>query len=338
MKKQLKPIEPKDSWSVPLQKILAQVIYEVLYAPLKADFKNETKITKNAKDGSKLVDALNKGEISYQNNLFRAVKWRAELVREMKKLGAKWYKSEAAYMIPKPQLPPEVQEAIRINSLVNSQIFKKFMIKIAEMPKVMAEKVKVTNWDTYAEQTAQKTSKKYKETVIVPIGVQPKLTPEQRIYIDEDYIESVTKPIKQTLNKGYSDNIEESLKYFSQEETEKLREMVEQHVYGGRPRKELIEKIDGRLHVGYNRAKFIARQETSLYTAKLKESQYKASGIDKYRWMTVGDGAVRHDHRMHNRKIFNWDDPPIVDQTTGRRAHPGEDFNCRCTASPIVEF
>lgn len=335
-KKQLKPIEPKDSWSVPLQKALAQTIQETLYAPLIADFKNETK--KKTNSLNKLIDALNKGEVSYTNNLFRAVKWRAELVRELKKLGAKWYKTEAAYMIPRPQLPPELQEAVRINSLINSQIFKKFMIKIAEMPKIMAEKVKVTNWDDYAEKTADKTKKQYKQTVINPIGVQPDLTPEEQIYIDEDYIESVTKPIRQTLNKSYSDNIEESLNYFSKEETQKLREMVEGHVYAGRPRKELIEKIEGRLHVGYNRAKFIARQETALYTAKLKESQYKASGIDKYRWMTVGDGAVRHSHKEHNRKIFSWDNPPIVDPVTGRRAHPGEDFNCRCTASPIVEF
>jgi SPP1 gp7 family putative phage head morphogenesis protein len=335
-KKQLKPIEPKDSWSVPLQKILEAIVRDVLYAPLIADFKNETKT--NAKGTNKLVDALNKGEVSYQNNLFRAVKWRAELVREMKKLGAKWYKTEAAYMIPRVQLPVDVQEAIRINSLINSQIFKKFMIKIAEMPKTMAERVKMADIEGMANKTADKTFKQYKDTVIKPMGVQPDLTPEQRIYVDEDYIETVTKPIRQTLNKSYSDNVEESMTYFSDEETQKLREIVETHVFAGRPRKELIEKIEGRLHVGYNRAKFIARQETSLYTAKLKESQYKASGIDKYRWMTVGDDAVRHSHKEHNRKVFTWDNPPIVDPLTGRRAHPGEDFNCRCTASPIVEF
>lgn len=44
-----------------------------------------------------------------------------------------------------------------------------------------------------------------------------------------------------------------------------------------------------------------------------------------YIWRTQGDGKVRTSHAANEGKIFAWDNPP----ETG---HPGEDYNCRCTA------
>ena len=46
-----------------------------------------------------------------------------------------------------------------------------------------------------------------------------------------------------------------------------------------------------------------------------------------YIWRTSGDNKVRASHAANNGKIFAWDNPP----ETG---HPGEDYNCRCTAEP----
>ena len=47
-----------------------------------------------------------------------------------------------------------------------------------------------------------------------------------------------------------------------------------------------------------------------------------------YRWRTAGDDKVRPSHAANEGRIFNWDYPP----DTG---HPGEDYNCRCTAEPV---
>lgn len=46
-----------------------------------------------------------------------------------------------------------------------------------------------------------------------------------------------------------------------------------------------------------------------------------------YIWRTSGDDKVRPSHAVNNGRIFSWDNPP----ETG---HPGEDYNCRCTAEP----
>ena len=46
-----------------------------------------------------------------------------------------------------------------------------------------------------------------------------------------------------------------------------------------------------------------------------------------YIWHTSGDDKVRPSHAVNNGRIFSWDNPP----ETG---HPGEDYNCRCSAEP----
>ncbi len=48
-----------------------------------------------------------------------------------------------------------------------------------------------------------------------------------------------------------------------------------------------------------------------------------------YIWRTRGDGRVRASHAANNGRIFSWDNPPPM-------GHPGEDYNCRCTAEPYV--
>ncbi|GHE91874.1 hypothetical protein GCM10016455_09780 [Aliiroseovarius zhejiangensis] len=46
-----------------------------------------------------------------------------------------------------------------------------------------------------------------------------------------------------------------------------------------------------------------------------------------YIWRTRRDGKVRSAHAEREGQIFSWGDPP-------EGGHPGEDYNCRCTAEP----
>ena len=60
-------------------------------------------------------------------------------------------------------------------------------------------------------------------------------------------------------------------------------------------------------------------------------------GFDRYVWTTRKDDRVRPDHARLEGRICSWNDPPVVDLRSGRRRHPGEDYNCRCTAAPLRE-
>lgn len=333
-RRKLKPIEPKASWSVALQKRLASIIREVIYQPLIDSSKTVDK--ENAKDDA-ILKAMKAGQLSYVGGSFRAKKWKASWSRELKAMGAKWDKRSASWSLPLMQMPPDLADKVRVEKKKTEKLIRDFNDAIRAMPKRMAEKIEVVDLREYAKKTATKTTKEFEKTVVRPLGVQPHLSPEERIFIDETYIETVTRPIKLELETDYEDNIKQSVAYFTDEETKKLRKMIAEHVMAGRPRNELIDKIDARLDVGDTRAKFIARQETSMFTAQLKQAQYQTAQIEEYEWLTVGDNRVRHDHRLLHGKKFRWDDPPIVDEASGRRAHPGEDFNCRCLASPVVE-
>jgi uncharacterized protein with gpF-like domain len=82
----------------------------------------------------------------------------------------------------------------------------------------------------------------------------------------------------------------------------------------------------------------MAKQETNLLIANYVQEQANALGSSGYIWHTVLDNRVRHDHSLLEKRQFTWDSPPIVDRETGRRGHPGEDYNCRCAARIIVNL
>ena len=78
------------------------------------------------------------------------------------------------------------------------------------------------------------------------------------------------------------------------------------------------------------RVKNYARFHTRRTTAKLTRVRLKAIGVKRYIWETMRDDRVRDTHRVKEGKIYSFDNPPA---DTG---NPGDDYNCRCKARPIV--
>lgn len=94
--------------------------------------------------------------------------------------------------------------------------------------------------------------------------------------------------------------------------------------------KSIIEQLEDAGIKSKNRAKLIARDQTSKLNAALTQTRQENLGIEEYVWQTAGDERTRASHRAHNGKTYRWDKPP---KDTG---HPGEDVNCRCNAIPII--
>lgn len=86
-----------------------------------------------------------------------------------------------------------------------------------------------------------------------------------------------------------------------------------------------------------NRAELIARDQVGKFNGDLNHMRQTELGIEKYIWRTVKDERVRPYHADLEGTIQRWDDPPVVSKD-GRRAHPGEDFQCRCQAEPVLNF
>lgn len=154
----------------------------------------------------------------------------------------------------------------------------------------------------------------------LPIGVGPVLDERTMDKLRKDYTES------QKLN----------IKNWNPEQITRLRDMVERY-QTTEETGSLKDMIMQEWGVTANKAQFLARQETSLFFSKLSMTRAANAGVRRYRWSTSHDERVRTSHRELNGTIHSVDDPPIVDPKTGRRAHPGEDFNCRCSAVWVLE-
>jgi SPP1 gp7 family putative phage head morphogenesis protein len=112
----------------------------------------------------------------------------------------------------------------------------------------------------------------------------------------------------------------------------KLEGVVFRGTMSGETSKSLIEEIRAIYPVTENRAKLIARDQTSKVNSDLNQTRQTNLGVTEYIWRTAEDGRVRETHRENNGKTFRWDKPPAA---TG---HPGNDVNCRCVAQAIIQL
>lgn len=122
------------------------------------------------------------------------------------------------------------------------------------------------------------------------------------------------------------------IKSIPEEYFKKIESIVFSGTTQGRSAKSMMEKIRETGNVTQNRAKLIARDQSSKLNSALNEQRQRNLGVEEYIWRTSGDERVRDSHKSKNGKIFRWDSPPA---DTG---HPGQDIQCRCVAQPIIKI
>jgi SPP1 gp7 family putative phage head morphogenesis protein len=94
-------------------------------------------------------------------------------------------------------------------------------------------------------------------------------------------------------------------------------------------------------------AELWARDQTLKAHAQVARAKHESVGIREYIWRTSEDERVRgrpggkwansrSNHWVLNGRLYRYDQPPIVDEYTGRQCNPGEDYECRCTAEPVL--
>ncbi len=131
--------------------------------------------------------------------------------------------------------------------------------------------------------------------------------------------------------------------------SDQLLEQIEGVVTGaldtGLRYEELALQLQERLGVAESRAVLIARDQVLTGYSQLSQARIQRVGIDDYIWHCVDDQRCRGkpgglypnsgNHWQLNGTPQKFSAPPIVDKRTGRRANPGEDILCRCTAEPV---
>lgn len=92
-----------------------------------------------------------------------------------------------------------------------------------------------------------------------------------------------------------------------------------------------------------NKARLIARTETSKTSTALTRARAENLGLNWYRWTTSEDSRVRDSHKIMDGVLVNWNDPPSPERLDGLKNPPapynaGDIYNCRCFPSPIVNL
>jgi SPP1 gp7 family putative phage head morphogenesis protein len=107
----------------------------------------------------------------------------------------------------------------------------------------------------------------------------------------------------------------------------------------------LIQQITHLSGVSENRAKIIARDQTSKLQGILTQVRQESIGIDTYIWRNSKDqrvvgnpsgkypkgNAIHMNHWVREGKKYKWSDPPAD-------GHPGQAILCRCWAEAVLDL
>jgi len=138
-----------------------------------------------------------------------------------------------------------------------------------------------------------------------------------------------------------------SLIRLEQRARQEVARIVDAPIREGVRVEEIRDRIQARMNVVRSRAELIARDQTLKLYGQIQEERQTQAGIEEYVWSTSLDERVRGNpaglypksHGNHWKlegRTFRWDDPPVVDEKSGRKEHPGGDFQCRCAAIPVL--
>lgn len=119
---------------------------------------------------------------------------------------------------------------------------------------------------------------------------------------------------------------------------------VMRSITSGNGLQDLIPALQERDVKVKNWAQNVARDQTRKAYSTINRVRMEEAGLDEYEWVHSGGANQPREYHMHrwpaglNGGIFRWDDPPVADERTGERAHPGVLINCGCIARPVLRI
>lgn len=99
---------------------------------------------------------------------------------------------------------------------------------------------------------------------------------------------------------------------------------------------EIQEYIEKRWEIGKGKARFLAENECGLVTTAIQAATWQESGATKFRWKRSVSREKRKLHETYYDEVFEFDNPPILDEKLGVRGLPRQIWNCKCGMQIIV--
>jgi SPP1 gp7 family putative phage head morphogenesis protein len=298
-----------------LRDVLFLPLLEVLNVATAQPMPRDIVQMKNA-PGDALQKALREGRVQYEAGVFSG-KFNAAITRILLGMGAKFDQQQGVFRLSASSVPGwVVAEATAYLSTAKSA-HERLLKTLDETAQNLEKTLETKSIDANIELT--ELEKAWKVT-----ARNLEVNPE------------ISQGGQENLRRAYDQNMKLAIKGWMDEQIPRLRKVVRDNAEQGYRFDKLIPAIKARFQVGQSKAAFLARQETSLLVSKFRQERFQDIGVTDYIWMTSHDVRVRHDHRDLDKTRQSYANPPITDKTTGARNNPGEDYNCRCVARPIL--
>lgn len=164
------------------------------------------------------------------------------------------------------------------------------------------------------------------------IGIAKRIPPAARAAMEARYLEQV-RPYVVKATAEYIDGVHKA---------------VADNAARGYRFETIVGDIQHFVGVSERKARFLARQETSLFMAGYREERFTAAGVNDYKWSTSHDIRVRPyadeqklkkygDHRVLDGKIFSYArKAPAEFMSSKKPCNPGQDFGCRCVDLAVL--
>ncbi len=178
--------------------------------------------------------------------------------------------------------------------------------------------------EVFANLNRKLTIKEWKKAVRSTLGIDIR----EDYYMGDFYAEYLEKWVNENVG---------LIKTIPEETLDRMQEIVYDGFTHGKTTKQMVKEIQRAYGVSRRRAELIARDQTAKLNGQIQQAQQMDAGITEYIWSDCRDVRVRDSHRKLNGNRFRWDDPPVVDEKSGRRCHPGQDYQCRCIARPVFK-
>lgn len=321
MKKTLAPILHRDRYTDEVAKeliaYLEQSIYDPLFNLLRAD---NVRVNEN-KEHPAVWDALLAGVIWYASGLFMGT-FNAAISRELRAMGAT--RRGDNFALPIGDVPLVLRGAIATSIATSAELHR----SIVSTLDAMQEHIEIAPTGLTFTDTVDNITEDLQEQLVETVSAEEGLPPP-----------SETPPsLSEELRTDLTRQTDRSIKGFSLEQISAIRAKVRDNLSEGGRIDKLTRVLEADFGIAKRRARSIAENETAALVSEFRRQRYLDVGATQYVWETSQDERVRADHRALNGRTFAWASPPIVDQATGFRGHPGDAANCRCVARPVINF
>jgi SPP1 gp7 family putative phage head morphogenesis protein len=304
--------------SEPIERQLREIFYQIIFQPLMAVIHETTVAHKLENTGEdELKKALRTGQMEYDAGVFHG-RTSGAIGATLRKLGATFDKRAKVYRLEADKVPTWVKGEATVWKAAAKRVNLELSKTLGYIESSLDQAVDRHEVD--ASKLVRSAASQFQD-VAKRLEIAPDLSEGSLGRIATDY----TQNMKLWIQK------------FSKESIQELRGVVEENAREGYRFDNLMDQIQNRYEVTKTKAKFLARQETSIFMSTFRANKFKEAGVRKYQWSTAHDSRVRDRHADLDGTVQFYDSPPIVDQRTGRRGNPGFDYNCRCVDIPLVE-